>query len=115
MAKTMTYDQFLATLGTRSEMFGLLGIGFPTSFYRVFVRTGLPDSDWWNIGSGPAAPARFDPVKKHVERMAQGNAVAVVWCPLQHLVEYDHIADSGLSALTGRVHALLRQQTREDL
>ena len=53
-------DRFVASLTKESEFFGLLGKGYPGSFYKVYARAAK-DSPWWKF-EVQAGPSTVDPM-----------------------------------------------------
>ena len=80
--------RFLATLTEESEFFGLFGDGYPTSFYKVYVRPARTSRQWWKFESG-AGPwyTNKDPMKYQASLKVSGRATAV-WAPLTRIVDY---------------------------
>lgn len=99
------YDKFLATLTKESEVFGLLGRGFPHSFYKVYVRSE-PGKKWWRIEVRGATAESYDPIKRE-EKLPVTKRTAVVWAPIGDILHYDHMAGDALDRLYERVTELV--------
>jgi hypothetical protein len=81
-------DRYLASLSEESEFFGLLGTGYPGSFYKVYVRPTIKGREWWRFESS-AGPSTTDPIK-HQAKLPVTDRAAAVWCPLPFLADYTH-------------------------
>jgi hypothetical protein len=81
-------DRFVATLTRESEFFGLLGKGYPGSFYKVYVRPLKTSRQWWRFEVGAGASS-VDPIKEQA-RIDVAARAAAVWAPLPFLVDYTH-------------------------
>jgi hypothetical protein len=81
-------DRFVASLTNESEFFGLLGKGYPGSFYKVYVRETRDTKRWWVFEVG-AAPSSLDPIKYQARLRVSGRAAAV-WAPVPFLADYTH-------------------------
>lgn len=97
-------DRYLETLTLDSEFVGVVGRGYPGSFYKVFVRAS-PKSGWV-VFEGSSMKHR-DPLKDE-ERLAVAGRLPIVWAPLAFLVDYRVIPGKpALDALVERVRVLL--------
>jgi hypothetical protein len=101
-------DRFMASLTDESEFFGLLGRGYPGSFYKVYVRQTRDAKRWWVFEVG-AAPSSLDPIKYQARLKVSGRAAAV-WAPLPFLADYTHDpAKASIAKLLGRANELRRE------
>lgn len=91
------FEKFLATLTKESEVFGLLGKGFPHSFYKVYVRSE-PGKKWWRIEVRGATPEAYDPIRRE-EKLAVKKRTAVIWSPIADMLHYDHMSGETLDRL----------------
>jgi hypothetical protein len=98
------FEAFLAQLSPEAEMAGLLGHGFPHSFYRVFVRN--PGGQWWRIQEGYCGVKVEDPLKK-VARLPATARTGAVFGPLRYLQIFQHIECEYMDMLVRRVDELL--------
>ncbi len=79
-------ERYLASLSNESEFFGLLGAGYPDSFYKVYVRSTKTAPKWWKF-EDRAAPHHTDPQKYQANLKVSGRAVTV-WGPLPEIVSF---------------------------
>jgi hypothetical protein len=85
MLRSFDFAEYLATLNVdEADMLGILGRGYPTSFYRVYVRR--PGDRWIRV-EHEARPYRTDPVLEHA-RMMPRDRTCVVWGRLAYLGLY---------------------------
>ena len=83
---------YLAALTVDAEFFGLLGRGYPTSFYKLYVRAA-GDATWWRFEMGGEpyrSPVGVDrsPLIMQSKIPVAGRA-ATVWAPLPRLADCD--------------------------
>lgn len=108
-AKVDKVDVFLAALTPESEFFGLIGEGYPTSLFKVYVRAKRTSSRWWKFGVN-AAPVKRDPIKYQAKMQVSARAPAV-WAPLAHLPHYQHPPQkAAIAKLLARVADLQQPQ-----
>jgi len=79
-------DRFLAKLTVDSEIFGLVGRGFPGSFYKVYVRAGADSKRWWKF-EWTASPSRIDPIEYQARIPVRGRATTI-WAPITDLPDF---------------------------
>jgi len=78
-------DRFLASLTHESEFFGLIGIGYPNSFYKVYVRAR--ERSPWRKFEGTMLPSRIN-LGKEQARIRANGAVEAVHGPFKDLVKF---------------------------
>jgi hypothetical protein len=86
--EVVNVDRFVASLTADSEFFGLLGKGYPDSFYKVYVRPTKEARQWWCF-EVEAGPSEIDPIVHQGDLDVAGRAAAV-WAPLPFLGNYKH-------------------------
>lgn len=111
--KAEEFEKFLASLTTRSEIFGLLGRGFPNSFYTVYVRPE-PTQKWWRVSWKSAMPVAYDPMQKEGEIEVKERCGAV-WGPICYLRVYGHMPGPALDRLVSRANELTGDSTLNEL
>ena len=101
-------DKFAASLTNESEFFGLLGNGYPHSFYKVYVRKTKDSKCWW-IFQWDAHPTRINPIKHQANLKVEGR-VATVWAPLRYLaIDFTHDPErKAIAKLFARAAELLQ-------
>ena len=102
-------DRFLVELTNESEVFGLIGKGYPGSFYKVYARLARDTKTWWKF-EWSAGPSKLDPIKYQAELTVSERATAV-WAPLTHLVKFAHDPKrEALAKLFARAAELQREE-----
>lgn len=81
-------EKFLASLSEESEFFGVLGTGYPNSFYKVYVRSKKTSKNWWKFEVG-AGKTSLNPIKYQASLNVSSRA-ATVWAPIAYLPEYTY-------------------------
>lgn len=99
------FEMFLSLLDERSEFFGLLGRGFPHSFYKVYARLEHAKR-WWLVDRKWAALVPYDPIINR-QRTPISMHTGAVWAPLGDLLQFEHIDGVFLEKLFARTKALV--------
>jgi len=99
------FEKFLSSLNAESEILGLLGEGFPHSFYRVYVRSA-PGKPWWKVAF-VAKPVKYDPLRRQ-GKLPVKHRTGAVWGPLLYVLIFDYQPCEGQNAL-----ALLHQRAHD--
>lgn len=98
--------RYLESLTPDHEVFGLIGAGYPNSFYKLYVRA--PGAkQWWRFEHG-AGPSRIEPINDQRSVQVTWRAVSV-WARVSQLVEYQcHPDKPALVRLMERVREVSR-------
>lgn len=96
-------ERVLSEVTEQTEVFGLLGRGFPRSFYKIFARVGRT---WWCFEEGVIRVS--DPIshQKYAWNKGSNYPTAAVWGRVGILCHYDGIERDGVQALLARAYEL---------
>jgi len=101
-------QKYVEALTEKAEFFGLVGIGYPGSLYKVYVRPSRASKTWWVFEREGQESSR-DPIE--YQGRLESQDITTVWGPLADIADFKHHPErEGIAMLFERASKLKRRK-----